>query len=162
MFAWSCHNRQVILSSYHSLYWSIPCSHRQSDYTFSRHLPLTVGFHNPLLFKGFLGRSDTIIIRVFASLASLCAHAPQRVGSTLSTREHWLSTDCRFYFPPSANVPVTPALHRPIGPQITAKKRKRIWFSFFLLRHSTAQWWPSLLSATTGTGGSRLCGQLSR
>ena len=26
----------------------------QSDYTFSRHLPLTMGFDNPLLFKRFL------------------------------------------------------------------------------------------------------------
>ena len=72
----------------------------------------------------------------FRQLGKFVCFAPQRVGSTLSTREHWLSTDCRFYFPPSANVPVTPALHRPIGPQITAKKRKRIWFSFFFCDRS--------------------------
>ena len=133
--AHSCLHDPVIIDrlSYNSLFWSIPCliSHIGSQTTFSRYLPLIIGFQNPLLFKGFLGRSDTMIIRGFVGFASLCAYAPKRVGSTLSTREHWLSTDCRFYFPPSANVPVTPALHRPIGPQITAKKRKRIWFSFF-------------------------------
>ena len=62
----------------------------------------------------------------------LCVFMLLHVGSTFSNGESWLSTDCRFYLPPSANVPVTPALHRPIGPQITTKEKKTcaIWGCF--------------------------------
>ena len=57
-----------------------------------------------------------VSVFVFLSVApcvclSLFVFMLLRVGSTFSNGEPWPSTDCRFYLPPSANVPVTPALH---------------------------------------------------
>ena len=91
-----------------------------------------------------------------------------RVGSSFSNEESWLGTDCRFYLPPPANVPLTPALHPAAqsGHKLRAKKRKLLRLLLFpsALLIGLQSYIKYLLSASACLEPLQLqlvCGQLS-